>query len=76
MYVLTYIYMSVFSEEFSYNENGKFQFIEDSYKVKLTNWGKVAQSAGGMSQNSCPSYSKGKGKLLPDRIKSHQIDNC
>ena len=37
-------------------------YIEYSNKEKNDKWVKVAQSAGGISQYSCPSYSKGKGK--------------
>ena len=60
MYVLTYVYECFIGKYFSYNENGKFQYILNTPIRKIDNWGKVAQSAGGNLQYSCPSYSKGK----------------
>ena len=50
IYIYIYIYKCFIEKEFSYNENGKFQYIEYLIRKKNDNLKKVAQSAGGILQ--------------------------
>ena len=57
MYVLTCVNGCFIGKEFSYKENGKFQYILSTPVRKIVNWGKVSYSAGGILQYSCPFFS-------------------
>ena len=62
VYMLTHVHECFIEKEFSYYEKGKVQYILSTPIRKNDFLGIVALSAGGISQYSFPSYSKGKGE--------------
>ena len=77
MYLLTYVYECFIGKEFSYNENGKFQYIlRTLIRKKMTIREKWLSQLEVFNNIVVLPIARERENPLLDNIKSHEIDNC